>query len=286
MLEEGLARFGLDAGGESLPATVEGIEPTGDYVVLTASAPPIPANALAVRASLFPEDAQHKSFIDVYRAGSLAGQYVLDQDQTSFVLAAPERPFQEVIGTFVREGIEHIFSGPDHILFVLALILLGGSLWSQIKIITAFTAAHSTSLALATLGIVRLPSRPVESVIALSIVVMGVHDFRLLHRDPSGRAERDHRVLIAFTFGLVHGLGFASALAEFELTGTALVWALAGFNVGVEIGQVAIVLLAAPLLAALHRHVAPRIARDLLSAAACVIVLVGAFWLGQRLLSA
>ena len=279
------ARLSLDAGGKSLPVAVGSIEPAGEYVVLTASAPPV-VDALGVRANLFPDDALHRVFVDVYHAGSLAGQYVLGREEASFVLAAPERPLLEVIGTFVREGVHHIFIGPDHILFVLALILLGGTLWSQVKIITAFTAAHSITLALATLGIVRLPARPVESVIALSIVVVGLHDLRQLRRGTSERVAQDPRVPLAFTFGLVHGLGFASALAEFDLSGKALAWALAGFNVGVEMAQVTIVLLATPLLVALHRHIAPRIARDLLSATACVVVLVGGFWLCQRLLGA
>jgi hypothetical protein len=87
-------------------------------------------------------------FFDVYRSGTLAGQYVLDRQDPAFTLAAPERPLREVIGTFVREGIRHIFIGPDHILFVLALILLGGRLWSRIKIIRlAAAAACRASLA-------------------------------------------------------------------------------------------------------------------------------------------
>ena len=146
---------------------------------MTAAAPAI-TGVLDIRANLFPDDALHKVFFDVYRSGTLAGQYVLDRQDPAFTLAAPERALREVIGTFVREGIRHIFIGPDHILFVLALILLGGRLWSQIKVVTAFTVAHSTSLALATLGIVRFPSSLVESAIALSIVVVGLHDLRQL----------------------------------------------------------------------------------------------------------
>ena len=138
------ARLRVASGGKILPVTVGGIEPTGEYVVLTAAAPAI-TGVLDIRANLFPDDALHKAFFDVYRSGTLAGQYVLDRQDPAFTLAAPERALREVIGTFVREGIRHIFIGPDHILFVLALILLGGRLWSQIKVVTAFTVAHSTS---------------------------------------------------------------------------------------------------------------------------------------------
>jgi len=157
-----------------------------------------------------------------------------------------------VIVTFIREGVHHIYIGPDHILFVLALILLGGTTGAQAKIITAFTAAHSVTLTLAALNIVQLPSRPVESVIALSIVVVGLHDMQQLRREVPASRNRDPRALFAFTFGLVHGFGFASVLRDLDLPTSALAWSLASFNVGVELGQLTIVLLAAPLLAALR----------------------------------
>jgi hypothetical protein len=278
-------RLHLISGGDALPLKVNGVERAGDDIALTGISPPVPG-VLEVQANLFPDDTLHKVFVNVFRAQALVGQYALDRQNPTLTLAAPQRPLWAVIVTFVREGIHHIFVGPDHILFVLALLLLGGRLWSQVKIITAFTVAHSITLALATLSIVQLPSRLVESVIALSIVVVGLHDLRQLRRGGVESAGRDPRMLFAFAFGLVHGFGFAGVLAELDLPRQALAWSLAAFNVGVEIGQVAIVLMASPLIAALNIFARPRLARGLLAAAACAVVLVGSYWLWQRVFSA
>ena len=154
-------RLLLRSGGAALPLTLGSIRAAGDRVVLTATAPPT-TTGLAGEANLFPEDPLHKVFVNAYRGRDLVGQYALDRDGASFAIGGAVRPLGEVLVTFVREGIHHIFIGPDHILFVLALILLGGRLWAQVKIITAFTVAHSVTLTLATLGIVQLPSRMVE----------------------------------------------------------------------------------------------------------------------------
>lgn len=252
-------------------------------MAVTATAPPV-AGALTVEADLFPGDVLHKVFVNVYRGEELAGQYALGTQNASFTLAAAERPLGEVIFTFMREGIHHIFIGPDHILFVLALILLGGPLGSQVKVITAFTLAHSVTLTLATLGLVELPSRLVESVIALSIVVVGLHDLKQVSRGGGRPGARDPRALFAFGFGLVHGFGFASVLQELELPREALAWSLAAFNLGVEIGQVAIVLVAGPLLFALRRYAPPLLTRTILAGAASAVVAVGGVWLWERAL--
>lgn len=280
-------RLQLLSSGKALALTVHTIQPAGEDLALSATAPPI-SGSLKMQANLFPEDPLHKIFVNVYRQANLVGQYALDRQDASFSLIAPERPLWEVVSTFIREGIHHIFIGPDHILFVLALILLGSNLGSQFKIITAFTVAHSITLALATLHIVQLPSRLVESAIALSIVVVGLHDLWQLQQwqhqrqHQSSRNGWDMRIGFAFAFGLVHGFGFANVLSELELPQQALVWSLAAFNVGVEIGQVTIVLLATPLLYALRHYASAKVAQGFLTAAACLVVLVGGFWLVQR----
>jgi hydrogenase/urease accessory protein HupE len=279
------SRLHVSSSGQSVRFTVVGVQSAGDDVALRLVAPPV-TGALGVRANLFPGDTLHKVFVNVYRAENLVGQYALDRQDASFTLAAPERPLPETVASFVLEGIHHIFIGPDHILFVLALILLGGSLWAQMKIITAFTVAHSLTLALATLNIVHLPAQLVESVIALSIVVVGVHDLRQLQRGETGRPGWDLRIPFAFAFGLVHGFGFASVLTALELPQQALAWSLAAFNIGVEIGQVTIVLLATPLLFAVRRYASPRLAQGLLTTAACGVVAVGGVWLWERLFTA
>ena len=275
------ARLQLMSDGEVLPLNIDGVNRAGDDIALTGSSSRVPG-VLQVQANLFPDDTLHKVFVNVFRAGALVGQYALDRQGPVLTLAAPERPLWAVIITFLREGIHHIVIGPDHILFVLALVLLGGRPWSQVKIITAFTVAHSITLALATLNIVQLPSRMVESGIALSIVVVGLHDLRQLRRGRAEFARQDPRMLLAFAFGLVHGFGFAGVLAELDLPRQALAWSLAAFNVGVEIGQVTIVLMTSPLIAALNIYVRPRYAHGLLAAAACAVVLVGGYWFWQR----
>ncbi|MGJ8583596.1 MAG: HupE/UreJ family protein [Marinosulfonomonas sp.] len=143
--------------------------------------------------------------------------------------------FWSVVKTYFLLGIDHILLGFDHILFVLALILLVHGNWKLVKTITAFTLAHSITLSLASLGYVHVPVPPVEAIIALSIVFIAVE---LARRDPNapGLAERKPW-LVAFTFGLLHGLGFASALSETGLPQGDIPAALVTFNLGVEAGQ-------------------------------------------------
>jgi len=147
--------------------------------------------------------------------------------------------------SFVRLGVEHILTGYDHLLFLLGLLLRGGGWLVLTKIITAFTLAHSVTLALAVLDVVVLPDRLVEAVIALSIA--GVAAESLVPRPLVAR-----RWLVSFCFGLVHGFGFSSALRELGLPAQGLALSLLGFNVGVELGQAMVVAIALPALALLR----------------------------------
>jgi hypothetical protein len=140
-----------------------------------------------------------------------------------------------VASTYVRLGFEHILGGIDHLLFVLALFLLVGATRRLIATVTAFTVAHSLTLAAATLGFVHVPPRPVEAVIALSIAFVAAEIVHGLGGRPGLTARRPW--VVAFTFGLLHGLGFAGALAEVGLPAQAIPTALVCFNVGVELGQ-------------------------------------------------
>jgi len=153
---------------------------------------------------------------------------------------------------FLRLGVEHIFTGYDHIAFLLALLLLGGRFLDLVKIVTSFTIAHSVTLALAALGILHPPARAVEALIAASIIAVATENLWVL-RGGQGASARvasalRHRWRLTFAFGLVHGFGFASALSELHLPRSALVAGLVSFNLGVEVGQVAIVALAFPIL--------------------------------------
>lgn len=144
-------------------------------------------------------------------------------------------------GSFFPLGIEHILTGYDHLLFLLALMLRGGGLWSLLKIITAFTIAHSITLALAALDVAVLPSVLVESVIALSIAYVALEN--LLPRYAVSR-----RWAVSFLFGLVHGFGFSSVLRAIGLPKENLLLSLLNFNLGVEAGQLTVVLLVVPIL--------------------------------------
>jgi len=176
---------------------------------------------------------------------------------------------------FIAMGVEHILGGLDHLLFLVALLALARGLWQTVTIVTGFTVAHSITLSLAVLGVVDVPARIVEPLIAASIVWVAVENLLA----PSGIGRR---WLIAAIFGLVHGLGFASALAELDLTRDALVRALIGFNVGVELGQIAFVVVVMPPLAWVSRPGRlPRLPQVL----SVLVVGMGAVWLVLRLVA-
>lgn len=175
---------------------------------------------------------------------------------------------------FVRLGVDHILTGWDHLLFLAALLLGGGGAVALLKIVTAFTLAHSVSLAAPVLHVVELPSRIVESAIAASIAWVAVEN--LVRR---GRPRR--RWVTSFVFGLVHGLGFASALTPLALPPARLAVALVGFNVGVEAGQAAALALALPAMAWLRGRPAEG---PVLRAASIVVAAVGVLWFVVRLL--
>jgi len=145
-----------------------------------------------------------------------------------------DSPFA-VAGTYLKLGIEHILTGVDHLLFVLGLLILARERWRLLATVTAFTVAHSITLALATLGVVNVPQAPVEAVIALSIAFVALEILRSRDGKP-GIAARSPWI-VAFAFGLLHGFGFAGALSEVGLPPGHIPLALLFFNLGVEAGQ-------------------------------------------------
>src|SRR5262249_38916639 len=170
-----------------------------------------------------------------------------------------------VVKKFIPGGVYHIFTGPDHILFIVGLLLMGGKLRRLLTIVTAFTIAHSVTLSLAALNVVDPPARLIEPAIALSIVYVGIDNLMV------GKTGRDVRAWIAFFFGLIHGFGFAGVLKEFGLPRQALGWSLFSFNFGVEIGQVCIVAVVASMLAALRNRNKPLAERVVVAGSAVVI---------------
>lgn len=152
----------------------------------------------------------------------------------SFSVSDSER-WREVAATYTALGVEHILLGIDHLLFVLALLMIVAGWRNLVATVTAFTLAHSITLAAATLGFVRVPQAPVEAVIALSILFVAAE---IIHwRQGRPGITRDKPWLVAFTFGLLHGFGFAGALTEIGLPEHAIPLSLLFFNVGVELGQ-------------------------------------------------
>jgi hydrogenase/urease accessory protein HupE len=222
----------------------------------------------------FPGGHTHLSRID-FGHGELS-QRVAQREEPSFE-ARRAGSARGAFGRFLLLGIEHIFTGYDHLAFLIGLLLLGGSAWELVKIVTAFTAAHSLTLALAALGLLTPPVRVIEPLIAASIVYVGTENVWALRRGTTEQALR-HRWILTFAFGLVHGFGFAAVLRELQLPRAALASGLVSFNVGVECGQICIVLAALPLLRRLRRI--PAFA----PAASVCILLLGGFWLVSRLI--
>ncbi|MBP7003563.1 HupE/UreJ family protein [Amaricoccus sp.] len=185
----------------------------------------------------------------------------------------------EVAVTYLRDGVEHILFGFDHLLFVAALMLIVRDWRVLIKTITAFTVAHSITLALATFGLVALPPGPVETLIALSIVLVAVEAVRLRRGETS--LATDWPWLVAFAFGLLHGFGFAGALAGIGLPRADIPLALLFFNLGVETGQLLFIAALLAAAAGLRRLVA--LPRQAPIAAAYAIGIVASFWCFERL---
>jgi len=204
---------------------------------------------------------------------------VLRASQLTFTI--PAHPSKgEVALSYWQMGTIHILEGLDHLLFLLTLLLIVIGIWPLLKTVTAFTVAHSLTLALATLGVVNIPAAPTEAVISLSIVLLAVE----VVRKYAGELTLAERFpwLIAFTFGLVHGLGFAGALSEIGIPQNEVPLALLMFNVGVETGQVIFVVAVSLVLAGLHKLHSPT-ALTAARAAPYAIGGVAAFWTIQRI---
>ena len=186
----------------------------------------------------------------------------------------------QVLETYFVLGVEHILAGWDHLLFVIALVLLVGRWKAAIAAATAFTVSHSITLAAASLGFVGLPGRPVEALIALSIVFLAVEVLRQ-HADRETLTRRFPWV-VAFLFGLLHGFGFAGALNAIGLPEGEVAAALLAFNIGVEAGQLLIVGAVLLILAAARRFAAAAYLPSI-RLAAYAIGITGAYWLVERI---
>jgi len=175
---------------------------------------------------------------------------ILRPNEPTFEVPARESK-KEVALAMYRMGVVHILGGYDHLLFLLALMLIVTGFWRLVKTITAFTVAHSITLALATLGVVHFPSAPTEAVISLSIVFLAAEVIRM--RNGGVVLTQRYPWVVAFGFGLIHGLGFAGALSQVGIPEHEVPLSLLMFNLGVETGQIAFVTVVALALAAIRR---------------------------------
>ncbi len=216
---------------------------------------------------------------------------VLLDGTRSTTLVRPSRPWVgftaargplAVAGAYLRHGVEHILLGFDHLLFVLALILIVRSTKVLLWTISAFTLAHSITLALATLGVVRVPGPPVEAAIALSILLLASEILRMQRGEASLTARWPW--LVAFSFGLLHGFGFAGALTTVGLPPGDLPLALLAFNVGVELGQLLFIAAVLGVMTVARRtRVLSWLERHALPVTARAIGILAAFWFFERL---
>jgi len=291
-----LSRLRLGPEGAACPAQSTALlidnHSDGAYAVLrfaaTCAAAP---RTLTVAYHLFSDlDPQHRGLIHIGQPGTeRAGIFSIDRPEQKFTLGESSKWLQ--FFDYGNEGVWHIWTGFDHILFLLSLLLpavlvrsrVPGRHWEAagsfraalidvLKVVTAFTVAHSLTLSLAALGVVTLPSRLVESAIALSVVLAALNNIRPV--------VYERRWVIAFCFGLIHGFGFASVLADLGLPQESLLLALVAFNLGVEVGQLAIVTVFLPLAYALRRSKLYQ--RGIFVFGSAAIAIVALVWLIER----
>jgi HupE / UreJ protein len=288
-----LARLELASGGAGCPPRpIENLierHSDGAYAVLRFVADcPRPIAALDVTYNLlFDLDPLHRGLVRV-QAGDVTHSAVLGPHRRYWQLSPGRARPWETLATYVREGVWHIWLGLDHILFLISLLLPAvlrredgrwqpiarrdAAILDIVRIVSAFTLAHSLTLALAALGVVELPSRLVEGAIAVSVIVAALNNL--------WPVVTRRLWLVAFGFGLIHGFGFASVLADLGLPQGALLVALLGFNLGVEIGQLAIVAALMPLAWALRETwLYPRL---IVRFGSLLIVAAATAWLLER----
>ena len=279
------ARVHVQNGGQPCPAAFDGFEVTdktsGFFAGVRVRFECVrQAEQLTIDYDLFFDlDPRHQCFSRLDTGDGVLREFVFRHDQRRWDISRPVTAWGHV-WEYLQMGVGHIFTGYDHILFLIGLLVVAGNrglrpgLVYTLKIVTAFTIAHSLTLICAALGWVSVPSRISESGIALSIAYVGVENLAI--GDPR------HRWLLTFAFGLVHGFGFATVLREVGLPKTGLVASLVSFNVGVEIGQLCIVAMVFPLLALAASRSVATYRRLVLQCGSGVIVALGVMWFVER----
>jgi HupE / UreJ protein len=256
------------AAADNLPANIQSNTNTHTTLELTYTWSQ-PVTSLTINYDLFLPNVPTARCLATVIQGGQTRNLVFTPEQKEFALIDPS--VWQQISSFILLGIQHIITGYDHVLFLISLLMLGGGWGYLLKVVTAFTISHSVTLSLAVLDIVSLPVRFVESAIALTIVYVAAENF--------WRKGLRGRWLLTFIFGLIHGLGFAGVLKEIHLSQSNLALSLASFNIGVEIGQIAIVSIAFMVLRTIQKYPWELNLRRCLSG--CVVAM-GLFWFVQR----
>ena len=282
-----LPRLAID--GCPLALQGRGLERRADgaYAVLHLAAPcALPARPRVAYSLLAGVDATHRGLLRIERPGQGVELVLLDPAQGPVTVSGAAGQARQT-PSFLHEGVLHILTGYDHVMFLICLMLpavmrrtprgwepvgsLGQAIWPILGIVTSFTLAHSITLGLAASKVVSLPSSVIEPAIAATIVVAAIDNLHPLFC---------RRGVMTFFFGLVHGFGFAGALAELDLPRAAFAWALLRFNFGIELGQLAIVLVAIGALYGLRRTAAyPRLA---IGGGSLAAMAFGALWFIER----
>jgi len=278
-----LGRIAISEDGAPCPFTPGSLiwEPPDGFVVRGAWRCPRPITRAEVTLGFLASLPRGHTHLSRVEAGGVVEQHVAREGRETFAISVGEPPGRRA-AAFLRLGVEHILTGFDHLAFLLAVLLVAPSLRSVAKLVTSFTVAHSLTLAAAATGLVSLSPRIVEPLVAATVVAVAAENLWLLRRSesPESRARGlRRRWVLTFAFGLVHGLGFAGALGEVRLTGAPFALALASFNVGVEVGQLAVAALVVPLLFALRRGV---LAEPLPRLGSALVGVLGAIWLAER----
>lgn len=268
----------LSAGGQPCTRTGVSAHARESYVELGATFSCAPG-ALRQRFSLLSLlPSQYRVVLGSSVQGA-QGQTFADASQPTLVVSEPGQPARQAVSgllDWVGLGLTHIFGGMDHLAFLLALLLVGGSWRRVLLLVTAFTVAHSLTLGATALGFILLDearARWVEAAIAVSIIWVALENLVL--------REHRHRALLTFLFGLVHGFGFASVLSGYGL-GDSVVTGLFGFNLGVELGQAAVVAVLLPVVRLVQRR--PVLHRGAVRALSLLILSAGGYWLMERAL--
>ena len=262
----------------------------GAYAVLRfdAACSASAATATEIEYRLFFDlDPTHRGLLR-WQSGTVTTTGVLSPDRPTLQIRGEETTRLAQFFAYAREGVWHIWIGIDHILFLLSLLLpavlvatargwapvdrFAPAMWDVVKVVTSFTVAHSITLSLAALSVISLPSRLTETAIALSVLLAALNNIRPV--------VYQKRWVVAFLFGLIHGFGFASVLADLGLPQEALLTALVGFNLGVEAGQLAIVAVFLPIAYNMRRTVLYR--RIILVGGSAIIAALAAAWMAER----